>query len=149
MLNYFRKHSLRKSLWLIILFGSLLTQAQNLYACDLTDSGLQSTCCCDKDMDKGCSMGGGCDVSAEVTLSGCCEVSTMVDVGLQDVARADSLNDKLVLLLDAPQPPPAIITSKIILPLRIISESSVASNLFSIDPLTGTHTYLVTQRFRV
>ena len=149
MLNFFRQHTLRKSLWLIILFGSLLTQAQNLYACDLTDSGLQSACCCDKDMDKGCSMGGGCEASAEGMLTGCCEVNTMVDVGIQDVARADSLNDKMVLLLDAPQPPPAIITSKIILPLLIISQSSVTSNQFSTNPTPGNLTYLVTQRFRV
>ncbi len=149
MLNYFRQHNLRKGLWLIILFGSLLTQAQNLYACDLIDDGLQTACCCDKNMDKGCSMGGGCDASAEGLLTGCCEVSTTVDVGLQDVARADSLNHKLVLLLDAPQPPPAIITSKIILPLRIISLSAVTSDQSSINPTPGNHTYLVTQRIRV
>ncbi len=94
-------------------------------------------------------MGGGCDASAEGMLTGCCEVSTTVDVGFQDVARADSFNHKQVLLLDAPQPPPAIITGKIILPLRISPESSVIPNLFSVNPLTGTHTYLVTQRFRV
>ena len=149
MLNYFRQHNLRKGLWLIILFGSLLTQAQNLYACELTDTGLQSTCCCDKNMNTGCSMGGGCDSSAEGILTGCCELSSMVDVGLQDVARADSLNHKLVLLLEAPQPPPEIITSKIILPFRIISQSAVTIDLSNINPTPGNHTYLVTQRFRV
>jgi len=149
MLNYFRQHTLRKSLWLIILFGSLLTQVQNLYACDLTHSGLQSTCCCGQDMEKGCSMGGGCATSAEGLVTGCCEVNATMDVGLENVTAADSLHHKLVLLLDAPQPPPAILISKVVLSPSSISEISVTANLFYANSLNGTQTYLVTQRFRV
>lgn len=149
-LNYFRHHPLRKGLWLIILFGSLLSQTQNLFACDLMDSGPQTTCCCDEDMGNGCPMGGGCDTSDSGLVTGCCEVSTQVDVGLQDVAMTDSHHNKQVLSLDAPQPPPAIIiTSEFLLPLSDLADK-LAVNDFSISvPSPGTHTYLVTNRFRI
>jgi hypothetical protein len=153
MLNYFRQHPLRKSLWLIVLFASILTQAQNIFACELMDSGPQTKCCCDEDMSKGCPMGGGCDTDIPdgVTLTGCCDVSTNINVGLQDVAVvADSHHNKQVTSLDAPQPPPVILTNiELFIPLSNDSNALFGTDLALSLSSPGTHTYLITNRFRI
>ncbi len=150
MFNHFRHHPLRKGLWLIVLLGSLLTQTQSLFACDLMDSSPNTTCCCDENMNDGCPMGGGCDLSDSDILSGCCDVSTQVDVGLQNIVVSDSHQGKQVLTLDAPQPPPAILSTNELL----FSISNASSALFvsskSLSFLSpDTPLYRVTNRFRI
>lgn len=152
MLNKFRQHFLRKSLWLVVLFGSLAMQSENLFACGLMDSGPQTTCCCDQDMDKGCLMGGGCDTADnDVVLStGCCEISTQVNVGLQTLAVPDSHQNLQVAVLEAPQPPPAPVA---LIPTAYNSARTIHSlnktGFTSALPSYGSLTYLITQRFRI
>jgi len=149
MLSFFRQHPLRKSLWLVILFSSLLTHTQNLFACDLMDNGPQTTCCCDEDMSKGCSMGGGCDTSDNNITSGCCDVSIDVNTGLQDVATATHFS-KQILSLDAPQPPPAIIISnEFLLPVSNNPVTFAVRDYSQHVPSSGSLIYLVTSRFRI
>ncbi|HED17706.1 MAG TPA: hypothetical protein ENI64_12950 [Gammaproteobacteria bacterium] len=114
------------------------------------DTGPQSKCCCDEDMSKGCPMGGGCDTTANNVFVGCCDISTHVDIGLQDVAMADTHHSKQVLSLDAPQPPPAIITAyELSLPIIDVSVTLSISDFSLPGPTPGTDTYLVTNRFRI
>ncbi len=152
MLNKFRQHFLRKSLWLVVLFGSLAMQSENLFACGLMDSGPQTNCCCDQDMDNGCQMGGGCETTDNgvVLSTGCCEISSQVNVGLQTLAVSDSHQNLQMAMLNAPQPPPAPVafvltpvdTARTILSLHNVKPPSVL-------PSYGPSTYLVTQRFRI
>ncbi len=150
MLNYFRHHSLRKSLWLIILFGSLFIQSQNLFACNLMDNGPQTSCCCDEDMSNGCPMGGGCTTSDDGVFSGCCDTSTVVDAGLQDLTISDSNHSKQVQSLDAPQPPPVLIlTTHLLLPLTQVNNNIPINYFTRPEPTSGTSTYQITNRFRI
>jgi len=151
MLTYFRQHSLRKSLWLIVLLGSLFTQTQTLFACELMDGEPSTKCCCDEDMSKGCPMGGGCETPDNSMPAGCCDISADISVGLADVAvAADAHHIKQILPLDAPQPPPALPVASDL--SRLFSDHS---GTFVTDDVSlsvhspGTHTYLVTNRFRI
>ena len=154
MLNYFRHHSLRKSLWLVILLGSLLTTTQNLYACEFLHNGVQTTCCCDEDMKNGCAMGGGdkasggvCEMSDTGKPTSCCDVSTDITVGLSDVAIADSHHHKQLLALDVLLPLPDLI---LVTNLNIPSPAKSDTYDFTLSTSpSGTHTYLTTHRFRI
>ncbi|HEC27561.1 MAG TPA: hypothetical protein ENI67_09180 [Gammaproteobacteria bacterium] len=152
MLNKFRQHFLHKYLWLVVLFGSLVMQSEDLFACELLDSGPQTTCCCDADMSKGCLVGGGCEMTDndKVLSNGCCEVSTQVIAGIQDLAVADSHQNLQVALLAAPRPPPAP-AAIIHTPASTsgISDTSNRVSPSSLPPSYGPATYLVTQRFRI
>lgn len=94
-------------------------------------------------------MGGGCDTTDNNITSGCCDVSTDINTGLQDVATATHFS-KQILSLDAPQPPPAIIISNEF--SLHISNNPVAFTVrdYSLHvPSPGSLTYLVTNRFRI
>jgi len=150
MLNYFRHHSLRNSLWLIILLGSLITQTQSLFACDLMDNGAQTSCCCDDDMSNGCPMGGGCETSDNGVLSGCCDTSTVIDSGLQELVLSDSNHSKQVLSLNAAQPPPAIILiTHLFLPeTRFNYITAIEPSTLS-ESTSGIAIFQITNRFRI
>ncbi|VAW90749.1 hypothetical protein MNBD_GAMMA21-1827 [hydrothermal vent metagenome] len=154
MLNYLRHHILRKSLWLMVLLGSLLTQTQNLYACELMGGDPQATCCCVEDMSKGCPMsidgGAGCEIPDSGMRTGCCDVSTDISVGLADAALTDTHHYKQLLALDVPQPPLALIPiPDFTIPSSdVFDKFSVYEFALSERPL-GTHTYLITSRFRI
>jgi len=111
MLNYFRHHPLRKSLWLIILLSSLLVQSQNLFACKIMDDGVKTTCCCEE-ADSHCPLenGQGKESYPSSENASCCDVSTQINIGLQNTVAADVHHHKQIFSVDAPQPPPAIIT---------------------------------------
>lgn len=142
-MNKLRNPMLRRFFTVIFLLSSLYTQTQTLFACDLMGGGPQITCCCDEHMEKGCPMGGGCQTPPGEAPTGCCDVT--VEVEMQDPAATSTVD-----LLDAAQPPPAISTSAEIA-LALSEESDRTSFDFHPPPswLTGTHTYLTTQRFRI
>ncbi|VAW69466.1 hypothetical protein MNBD_GAMMA09-1997 [hydrothermal vent metagenome] len=149
MLNYFRHHPLRKSLWLIVLFSSLLIQSQNLFACEMMDNGVKTTCCCD-DASNSCPMGGGCETSQNTKMSGCCDVSTQINVGLQDIVVADAHHSKQILSLDAPQPPPAIIIEyQVSVPLQGVTRNLNYKDFQYSTAFSGTGIYTRTNRFRI
>ncbi|VAW64416.1 hypothetical protein MNBD_GAMMA11-518 [hydrothermal vent metagenome] len=149
MLNYFRHHPLRKSLWLIVLFSSLLIQTQNLFACEMMDNGVKTTCCCD-DVNNSCPMGGSCEYSENDQISGCCDVSTQINTGLQNIAVADVHHSKQILSLDAPQPPPALIIEyQVSLPLQSTIRNLVYQDFQYSAAFSGTGIYSRTSRLRI
>jgi len=149
MLNYFRQHSLRKLLWLIILFGSLFIQTQNLFSCELMDTPPETICCCEQTANNGCAMGGhDCNTFKDAPLAGCCDIDTKINIGLQDAAVSDTHYKNLSL--DSSPPPPAIIAaSQFFLPLLSISNKQALCDLSLSYSFTGTNTYFKTSRLRI
>ena len=144
-----RNSTFRRFVIVTTLFMGLFTQFQTVFACQFKDGKLQIVCCCDKagDMSKGCDKGGGCNDSAGPISNGmnCCETSYQPAPGA--IAIAPDLHAQQVLLLDAPQPPP-ILTS---FDIQIFPALRQNIRFYSNHPprVTGTQTYLLTNRFRV
>jgi len=151
-----RNLSFRRSVIALTLFLGLFTQFQMVFACEYKDGKLQFVCCCnedgkmsmDKDMSMTCDMSGECGASAGPPPGGmkCCDVS--YQPAPSTTAIAPELHAQQVLLLDAPQPPPLILTS---FDLLIFPPSSRTIGFLSHPPppLAGTRTYLLTNRFRI
>ncbi len=148
MLNTLRQHKLRKILWFIVLFTSLFVQTQNLFACKLMETPPNVTCCCDEEKDK-CAMGEkGCTTPENHSAAGCCNVSTQVDVGLQEVAVTDT-HDK-TFLLDTQHLTSTIITaSEFYLPQLSIANKLVLYDFSLSISLIGSSTYANTRRLRI
>lgn len=139
----------RRFVIMITLFMGLFTQFQVVFACEFKDGKIQFICCCDEaaDMSMGCDLGGDCNDSVGPASSGanCCEVS------YQPVPSATAIGPQQhiqqVLLLDAPQPPPILTSFDLHI---ILASSQTVCFLTNIPPrVTGTQTYLLTQRFRI
>lgn len=125
----------------------LFMQTHVLYACDLMGGGPQTVCCCDQEaITDGCDMGGGCATHERYTSGDCCEV--IIEPATSSVSASSSPVGQLVTMLDAPQPPPSVVTvtaADFVTPANTLPRS----NLNDPPPwLTGTHTYLITGRFR-
>lgn len=142
-----RNTSLRRMFALLLLIGGLSVQAQTLFACQLMDDGPKTTCCCDEPRDGGCAMGGGCGSAPGGMAADCCEVT--VDVELQDVTVTATTVVKLITQLDAPQPPPAVAATTEF--SFVLPDHPAHPNLhdYALAWSPGTHTYLVTNRFRL
>ncbi|HHI93706.1 MAG TPA: hypothetical protein ENK04_09390 [Gammaproteobacteria bacterium] len=145
-----RHHSFRRFVIATTLFLGLFTQFQTVFACEFNDGKLQIVCCCDTagDMSMGCDMGGGCNGSAGPASSStmnCCE--TAYQPAPTATAIAPDQHVQQVLLLDAPQPPPIPASFD----LKTHPASSQTANFLSHAPprVTGTQTYLLTNRFRI
>lgn len=114
------------------------------------DDGVQTSCCCNDDMNNGCPMGGGCETSDNGVFSGCYDTSTVIDTGLQELAIGDSNHSKQVLSLDAPQPPPAIILiTHLFLPETKLNNKITIELFTHPEPSSGIATYQITNRFRI
>lgn len=139
---------LRRFFTVIFLLSALYTQTQPLFACNLTDSGPQTTCCCGEHMENGCPMGGGCHFPSGEKPTGCCDIT--LEVVMQDAALASTTEAQLITQLDAPQPPPAILTTTEIT-FALSGMSAGIGIEYHPPPLwsAGTRTYLATQRFRI
>jgi len=89
-------------------------------------------------------MSGGCLSPPGSLATGCCDVT--VDIETQDTTTTTEA--KLVTQLDAPQPPPAIFASPRLAtpPLQLVN---TVFEHHSPPWSLGTHTYLVTNRFRI
>ncbi len=150
MLDYFRQNSLRKSLWLIILFASLFMQMQSVFSCELMGNEPQTHCCCNQINRNACPMGGGCHALDNDLSTDCCEASAKIDVGLQSVVVADVHYNKYILSLEASQPPPAVVIEFQVVPLKQSRFNRLVLDIFtqSIASL-GTNTYFETRRFRI
>ncbi len=103
----FRNLNLQRTLSVFILFTALFSQIQTLYACDLMDGKPKHVCCCEENASASCPMADSCAMNENGMKNQCCEVSyeTLTDAGMMNSA---STVDFLTLLLDGPQPPPAI-----------------------------------------
>lgn len=138
-------------LWLLL--GLLLTlgqlQAQVVYACAMLDAVVVGQCCCDEpgDMSRGCTMNSGCQDQAppgSAASIDCCQVFYQEAPSAK--ATAPGSNSQ-VLLLDAPQPPPIPVSFDI---AQCIQASHAPRFTGVLPPrVTGTKTYLLTNRFRI
>jgi len=142
-MNMLRHPLLRRVFVTVFLLSSLLVQTQTLYACNLMDTAASPVCCCGEHMDQGCHMGGGCD--SEKMNTGCCDIS--VEASPYDLSMASGVDNLIVALLTAPQPPPALPVETITLHWPASTETYIER--YALPPwLTGTHTYFSTQRIR-
>jgi len=154
MLSYFRQHSLRKYLWLILLFASLLTQTQSLFACDLMGTPSNTSCCCDDSPTHECPMKGSChDIEANVNawqVTGCCKTQVQMNIGLQDTGDTDVHHAKQVFSSDVTQLL-IVFTTAYQLPVPLFEVSNkVILNSFSPSLASfGRQTYSETRRFRI
>lgn len=92
-------------------------------------------------------MGGGCDTGKINT--GCCHIS--VEASPYDLSMASGVDNQIVALLTAPQPPPALLSALAIemATLHWSAPTKTYIERYALPPwLTGTHTYFSTQRIR-
>ena len=155
-----RNSTFRRSVIAIFIFTALFTQFQTVYACGL-DGKVRYFCCCHKhdsmhkndSMDEqgsmkmmDCEMDGKCYHQQDMPPQGCCDISykqVPSATGITPGAHAQQ-----VLLLDAPQPPPAVLFEPPDPPLP--SESYTGIEYFPVPSWSsGTSTYLLTKRLRV
>ncbi|HED17880.1 MAG TPA: hypothetical protein ENI74_00025 [Gammaproteobacteria bacterium] len=141
-----RNASFRRFVIGLFLFTGLFSQFQAVFACELMGDGERTVCCCDEHGDKGCAMGGGCHDQQTTPDTDCCAVSYQSPPG-SDAIVSDS-HAQQVVLLEAPQPPPALLFS-----LSALNPPNPLSVLFGPTALPpgspGNLTYLLTRRFRV
>ena len=144
----FRNLTLQRTLILVFLCTSLLSQTQILFACEMMDDKPRLVCCCGEHLSDVCPMADACGLFENADVKHCCEVShdALTD---EAVMHGTSTADLLTQLLDGPQPPPVIqfrplvpdslaLTSR---PVLLPDEPSVAR--------MGKHTYLHTLRLRL
>ena len=147
-MNKFRTSVLQQFVAVIFLMSVLYTHAQTLFACDLMDGTPKTECCCDENMEDGCPMGGGCDNAPGEIVTGCCDIS--VELYVQNSVVTSTLEEQLVTQLNASQPPPSVLTTtETNLDLYIEASNLRHSNNSVASWLPGTHTYFVTNRFRI
>ncbi len=145
-----RNRSFRRLVVATILFMGLFTQFQTVFACEFKDGKLQFVCCCDNsgDMSKNCAENDQCGEQPAVPTSdnaNCCDVSYQQAQSATAISSAQ--HSQQVLVLDAPQPPP-VLTS---FDLQTIPTANHTAQFFTDVSLqvTGSQTYLLTQRFRI
>ena len=145
-----RKLSFRRFVVAALVLLGLFSQFQVVFACKLMAGNAKPVCCCDEpgDMSKGCAMGGGCQDqttgSATTTLD-CCAVSYQ-EMPSAKATPPDSVS-LLVLLLDAPQPPPIFVSFQV--PKFPTADHAPRYTRFIPLRVAGTETYLLTNRFRI
>ena len=148
-----RNSSIRRLIVVLLLLMGPLTQFQTLYACELMAHDHEHerpsmVCCCDEPGDMGamgCEMDGTCQDQAAMMDTGCCDVSYEPSQVTQ--ASAASAQSQQILMLDAAQPPPLLVSYDFpeIIPANhvvyFVPDSSV--------PLPDKPVYLLTSRFRI
>ena len=139
---------LRQLVLTLLLLSSTLPSIQSVFACNHMDGMIQVTCCCEGSEAMGCDMGGGgCDANEAIPVSGCCEVTDVYQPVIDAVALPGSHSFQL-LMLDAPQPPPALLSSLFSYDLGLNLQASPYLNP-SPPWRLGTKTYLLTNRLRI
>jgi hypothetical protein len=148
-----RNHLFRRFVAATLMLMGLFAQFQMVFACELTDGKAKPVCCCDEPggmsgMAMGCDQGGGCQEATGpmANPSDCCEIS--YEQAPTATAIAPEPPTQLVLLLDAPQPPP--IPAAFALPdFSRIHSTVLLYNHASSPRIAGTETFLLTNRFRI
>ncbi|MDX8410256.1 MAG: hypothetical protein R8K46_00075 [Mariprofundaceae bacterium] len=140
-------YALRQFVLALLLLSSALPSIQTVFACDLME-GIQLVCCCEGQDAMGCDMGGGgCDTKDAIPVSGCCEVTYVYQPVIDAVALPGLLAFQL-LTLDAPQPPPALLSSLFSNDLGISLQTG--PYLHPSPPWRlGTKIHLLTSRLRI
>ncbi|HHJ14480.1 MAG TPA: hypothetical protein ENJ79_08930 [Gammaproteobacteria bacterium] len=144
---------LRRAVVALLLLLGPLTQFQTLYACEVMehdhkDGRPSMVCCCDKLGEMAmmaCEMDGSCQDQAGGMAKGCCDIS--YEPSQTAEASAPGYQSQQVLLLDAPQPPPILVSFDLpdIVPLKRADGLGARSS----PPLPPKPVYLLTRRFRI
>ncbi len=146
-----RDRSIRQLIVALLLLMGPLTQFQTLYACELMAHDHERpsmVCCCDEPGDMGmmgCEMDGACQDQSAMVGSGCCDVTYEQSQVTQ--ASGASAQSQQVLMLDAAQPPPLLISFE-------FSEITPTNHVVYFVPdssirLLDQPAYLLTHRFRI
>ena len=156
-----RNFIFRRGIVAIFIFTALFSQFQTVYACGL-DGKVRYFCCCHKHdsmhhkngaMDghgsmktMDCDMDGQCYPQQDMSAQGCCDISYEQAPGATGITPGAQAQQ--VLLLDAPQPPPAVLLDPPDPPLPGGFRAGI--DYFPIPPWSsGTWTYLLTGRLRI
>lgn len=148
-----RNPSIRRLIVALLLLVGPLTQFQTLYACELMEHDHEHerasmVCCCDEPGDMGamgCEMDGTCQDQAGMVGDGCCDISYEPSQVTQ--ASGASTQSQQVLLLDAAQPPPILVSFDF--PEIIPANHGIHFEPDSSSPLPDKPVYLLTNRFRI
>ncbi|HED40834.1 MAG TPA: hypothetical protein ENJ13_10445 [Chromatiales bacterium] len=146
-----RDRSIRQLIVALLLLMGPLTQFQTLYACELMAYDYERpsmVCCCDELGDMGmmgCEMDGACQDQSAMVGGGCCDVTYEQSQVTQ--ASGASAQSQQVLMLDAAQPPPLLVSYD-------FSEIIPANHVVYFVPdssirLLDQPVYLLTRRFRI
>ncbi len=148
-----RNPSIRRLIVALFLLMGPLTQFQTLYACELMAHDHEHerpsmVCCCDEPGDMGamgCEMDGTCQDQSVMMDGGCCDLSYEPSQVTQ--ASGASAQSQQVLLLNAAQPPPLLVSFDFpeIIPVNNVVYFEPDSSL----PLPYKPVYLLTSRFRI
>ena len=145
-MHFFRLNRIHRSVSTIVLLFGLFIQLQTVFACDLIEDQVGAICCCEAQMAKGCSSGGGCEGNGSNSATDCCQTSLSVET--VDVV-ADASREVITRFLDPVQ------TTALIAPLLIKLDSSPTTTVSMVKPnhdahwQFGTGTYLATLRIRI
>ena len=123
-------------------------QVQAAYACDLMGGEAAPVCCCGEQMADGCEMNGRCGGQGPIP-AGVDECCTIVLEPGETEAMASAAPTQRILILDAPQPPPALVDARNF--LAVLSGNFVLEKFSPISSprALGGRTYLLTSRIRV
>lgn len=131
----------------------LFTQFQVVFACEFIDGKIQYVCCCDEQVamtnDLGCAKISGYldeqQVGPASIAASCCEMSYQQIPAT--LAISSKLHDQQVLLIDAPQPPPILVSFM----SQTMSAASQAgrNSIYSPARTMGPRIYLLSKRFRI
>ncbi len=147
-MTFFRNLNLRRILSILLLFATLFSQIQLLYACESMEDKPKHVCCCGEHSSTVCPMVANCAMSEQLEQTSCCEVSYDIinDAGMMN---AVSTVDCLTLLLNCPQPPPDIAVEFFTAtPLPLLSRLSLIDDLSRFF-YRDKETYLLTRRLRL
>lgn len=127
---------------LIMTFGSL--QPKTVFACAMMDMVTLYDCCCDDDKD---CVDLSCGAMQESSKEPCCEQS--LEINISEENRQNSPILQSVEIRSDVDPPQAIVSSFNILapPQYVVAFEVLHSQLTT--GLSGSNTYLITQRLRI
>lgn len=146
-MNYRTPSFLLALLFLFMMtIGSL--QAKTVFTCAMMGTDIFHECCCDgNSADKDCADHG-CNVMLGPNKGACCDKSIEISINADETKQSASFVKPTEIRSDV-DPPQAIITN--FFNILVSPHSAVALVVHSqpIASLSGSNTYLITQRLRI
>lgn len=138
-----------QSFWGLVLLAFTLVagslQAQTLYACEMMDMVMHDQCCCDDHQD---CADANCDDSVSVGHNPCCERTVEVTNNAEAQQVVLPAGQKAENKSDVDPPSLAIMAAEILFSPHIGSPSFVF-HIPKHASISGSTTYLITQRLRI
>jgi len=152
-MNQIRSSKFRKWLVPLFLIAGIFPTIQAAFSCEKIDDRIQFKADCmqmddsSADLSKSCSTMQDCMGNMDMTISEtCCDKTHNTVANVRNIAHDTSLDN--ILLLDGPQPPPAILPSN----FNIQTPGFTSFQRFTLvkqNHFSASDTYLKTQRFRI